>query len=180
MDASEFLAKCKEKGIDPVAFLAKQASADNAAAEAGKASETPGASSGVPMVEASTEEVKAEVPADKNNVAKPAKEPEVPTDKEDSVEQFTTKAATLTRAFLTLREAGLLRPELLKIACDALDVIPDYKKNMSLDAIVAAAEAEDKPEVAAKLRGATKTAAAQVSAAAVDKIVAKLVEAHLE
>jgi len=160
---TDFVAKCQAAGIDPVLFLQKVANKmggaeptpDDAVACAGKASEVPAVHSAAPLPKTTIEEDKEHAAPDENRPTKDA---------------FIQQATTLTMALAQLKEAGLIRPDLLKIACDALEVLPDFRSMGTAEAVIAAANAEDSPEVAAKLR----KSASDMYAGLVMRVVEKL------
>ena len=145
---NDFIARCQAAGIDPAKFLQKVANKmggeactpDDAVVCAGKNSEIPAVHSAAPIPKTTLEEDKEHAAPDENRPVKQTKD------------AFIQQATTLTMALAQLKEAGLIRPDLLKVACDALEVLPDFRSMGSAEAVIAAANAEDSPEIVAKLR----------------------------
>jgi hypothetical protein len=163
---NEFVARCQASGIDPVLFLQKVANKmggaectpDDAVVCAGKNSEIPAVHSAAPLPKTTLEEDKEHAAPDENRPVKQTKD------------AFIQQATTLTMALAQLKEAGLIRPDLLKVACDALEVLPDFRSMGTAEAVIAAANAEDNPDVAMKLR----KSASDMYAGLVMRVVEKL------
>jgi hypothetical protein len=165
IQVDEFVAQCQASGVDPVKFLKKVANKmggectpDDQVACAGKASEKPSVHSTDPLPETTIVEDKEKAAPDLNRPPKQTKD------------AFVQQATTLTMALAQLKEAGLIRPDLLKIACDALEVLPDFKSMGTAEAVIAAANAEDDPAVAMKLR----KSASDMYAGLVMRVIEKL------
>ncbi len=169
-DIIQFLTKCKNSGIDPIAYLSKKADhlGDAHASEVGKQSMLPHSHSADPLKKTEMSDLTRDAAPDENRVTREEKRnnegtsepiPDEPSLEGESKEEFTQKAATLAVAMNHLKQAGLLRADLLKVAADALDVTPDYTAVLTPEAIIANAKAEDDPLVVAKLRQEKKASA---------------------
>ena len=159
----EFVSRCKSAGIDPAKFLQKVANKmgvdpDEQVDLSGKASEVPSVHSTDPLPKTTLVEDKEHAAPDPNRPPKETKE------------AFIQRATTLTMALAQLKEAGLMRPDLLKVACDALEVLPDFRNMSSAEAVIEAAENEDSPEVVAKLR----KSASDMYAGLVTRVIEKI------
>jgi hypothetical protein len=88
----------------------------------------------------------------------------------ETKEAFVQKATTLTMALAHLKTAGLIRPDLLKVACDALEVLPDFKGMTSPESVIQAAVDEDAPEVAMRLRKSASDMYSNLVAKVIEKI----------
>lgn len=165
IQVDEFVAQCQASGIDPVKFLKKVANKmggectpDDQVACAGKASEKPAIHSADPLLKTTQVEEKEQAEPDLNRPPKQTKD------------AFVQQATTLTMALAQLKEAGLIRPDLLKIACDALEVLPDFRSMGTAESVIAAAEAEDNPEITQRLR----KSASDMYASFVMRVIEKL------
>ena len=170
LSKEDFVSKCKAAGIDPAEFLkkageglsmdSKPGEKDQHVADMGHASETPTVHGSTPLPTTDATKDKENAPPDPNRIPKETKA------------SLTDEAKTLTKALFTLKQAGLLRPELLKIAADALEILPDYDSINSDDGVIAAELKENDPGVAQQL----KTASYHMT---LDKIVEKMADAYL-